>query len=169
MSATESAKGMSEKPDYRKALGRFATGITVITVDREDGGIHGMTANAFTSVSLVPPQILVCVAENAVMLKRMAAVSRFGVTVLAGDQEAYSEYFARGLQDDAEARRLNISFGRSPFGTPLLDGGLATLDCKKVAAHVAGDHTVFIGEVDDLAWTDGDPLIYFAGQYRKLS
>jgi flavin reductase (DIM6/NTAB) family NADH-FMN oxidoreductase RutF len=156
------------KPEYRKALGRFATGITVITADRDDGGIHGMTANAFASVSLVPPQILICVDERAAMLPRLTAATRFGVTILGENQQAFSDYFARGQQDEAEAERLGIRFRRSEFGTPLLVSGLATLDCRKVAAHIAGDHTVFIGEVEDLAWAEGNPLLYFAGQYRKL-
>ena len=154
--------------DYRKALGRFATGVTVITVARGDGGVFGMTANSFTSVSLVPPQVLVCVGEKARTLTLLHAAGRFGVTVLRQDQQPVSDYFAFSPQDSEEGARLGIRFRVGDRGTPLLEGGLATLDCRVVAAHLSGDHTIFIGEVEDLSWTEGEPLLYFAGQYRKL-
>jgi flavin reductase len=158
-----------QKQEFRKALGRFASGITVITVDKEEApGIHGMTANSFTSVSLVPPQILVCVSEKARTLGLLHSAGRFGVTVLRDDQQAFSDYFAFGPQDPAEGERLGVRFRRGGNGTPLLEGGLATLECRVVAAHVSGDHTVFIGEVEELSWTEGNPLLYFAGQYRTL-
>jgi flavin reductase (DIM6/NTAB) family NADH-FMN oxidoreductase RutF len=161
---------MSEqKQEFRKALGRFASGITVITVAKEDGiGVHGMTANSFTSVSLVPPQILVCVSDKARALELLHAAGRFGVTVLREDQQPLSDYFAYGSQDPTEGERLGVRFRRSARDTPLLEDGLATLDCKVVAAHASGDHTVFIGEVEEMSWTAGNPLLYFAGQYRKL-
>jgi len=169
-----------QKQEFRKALGRFASGITVITVAKEDGGaiqaksasrfsgVHGMTANSFTSVSLVPPQILVCVGEKARALKLLHAAGRFGVTVLREDQQPFSDYFAYGPQDPAEGARIGVHFRTSARGTTLLDGGLATLDCKVVTANLSGDHTVFIGEVEEMSWTEGKPLLYFAGQYRKL-
>jgi flavin reductase (DIM6/NTAB) family NADH-FMN oxidoreductase RutF len=158
-----------QKQEFRKALGRFASGITVITVAKEDGvGIHGMTANSFTSVSLVPPQILVCVGDKARALELLHAAGRFGVTVLREDQQPLSDYFAYGQQDPAEGERIGVRFRRSERDTPLLEGGLATLDCKVVGAHVSGDHTVFIGEVEEMSWTEGNPLLYFEGQYRKL-
>jgi flavin reductase (DIM6/NTAB) family NADH-FMN oxidoreductase RutF len=158
------------RQEFRKTLGRFASGITVITVaapDRDDG-VHGMTANSFTSVSLVPPQVLVCVGEKARSLELLHAAGRFGVTVLRDDQQAFSDYFAYGSQDSAEGERIGMRFHQSDRGTPLLEGGLATLDCRIVAAHPSGDHTVFIGEVEEMWWTEGNPLLYFAGQYRQL-
>jgi flavin reductase (DIM6/NTAB) family NADH-FMN oxidoreductase RutF len=157
-----------QKQEFRKALGRFASGITVITVSKEDGGVHGMTANSFTSVSLVPPQILVCVGAKAKALELLHAAGRFGVTVLREDQQAFSDYFAYGPQDPADGARIGARFRRSARDTPLLEGGLATLDCKVVGAHVSGDHTVFIGEVEEMSWVEGNPLLYFEGQYRKL-
>jgi flavin reductase (DIM6/NTAB) family NADH-FMN oxidoreductase RutF len=155
------------KQEFRKTLGRFASGITVITV-AAPGRVHGMTANSFTSVSLIPPQILVCVGEKARALELLHAAGRFGVTVLREDQQPFSDYFAYGPQDPDEGARLGVHFRHSARGTPLLEDGLATLDCKVVAAHLAGDHTVFIGEVEEMSWVEGDPLLYFAGQYRKL-
>jgi flavin reductase (DIM6/NTAB) family NADH-FMN oxidoreductase RutF len=156
-----------QKQEFRKVLGRFASGITVITV-AAPGRVHGMTANSFTSVSLVPPQVLVCVGEKARALELLHVAGRFGVTVLREGQQALSDYFAYGSQDPAEGARIGVQFRQSDRGTPLLDGGLATLDCKIVAAHLSGDHTVFIGEVEEMSWTEGDPLLYFTGQYRKL-
>jgi flavin reductase (DIM6/NTAB) family NADH-FMN oxidoreductase RutF len=154
-----------DKGDYRKALGRFATGITVVTVAKPDGGVHGMTANSFTSVSLVPPLILVCVDERAHLLPLLKAAGRFGVSVLNEDQQPLSELFARPHPD----LNPDIHFRPSLHGTPLLEGVLATFDCKVIDAHVAGDHTIFIGEVEEISWTEGNPLMYFSGAYRKLS
>ena len=168
-----------QKLEFRKALGRFASGITVLTVAKEDGaiqarsaspsgGVHGMTANSFSSVSLVPPQVLVCVGEKARAIELLHAAGRFGITVLREDQQPLSDYFAYGPQDAAEGERIGVRFRHSARGTPLLEGGLATLDCKVVAAHLSGDHTVFIGEVEEMFWAEGNPLLYFAGQYRKM-
>src|SRR5580658_1634974 len=98
------------KPEFRKALGRFASGVTVITVVKEDGSVHGMTANSFCSVSLVPPQVLVCVGEKARALELLRASGRFGVTVLREDQKAFSDYFAYGPQDPAEGARIGVHF-----------------------------------------------------------
>ena len=156
------------KVEYRNALGRFATGVTVVTVSSGDGGVFGMTANSFTSVSLVPPQVLVCVGEKARTLAMLHLAGRFGVTVLGASQQPVSDYFAFGPQDPEEGVRLGVRFRTSDRGTPLLEGGLATLDCRVVAAHLSGDHTIFVGEVEDYSWAEGDPLVYFAGQYRKL-
>jgi flavin reductase (DIM6/NTAB) family NADH-FMN oxidoreductase RutF len=156
---------MIEKQEYRKALGRFATGITVITVAKPEGGVHGMTANSFTSVSLAPLLILVCVDERAHLLPLLTAAGRFGVSVLNEDQQAISELFARPYPEV----NPDVRFRHSLHGTPLLEGVLATLDCKVVDAHVAGDHTIFIGEVEEISWTDGNPLLYYGGAYRKLS
>ncbi len=155
------------KQDFRRALGRFATGITVVTVAKP-GGVHGMTANAFASVSLEPPQILVCVAEKAWARELLHAAGRFGVTILGEDQRTLSDYFAFGPQEPSEGERLGVRFRHSARGTPLLEGGLATLDCRLEAAHVSGDHTIFVGEVEEMSWSDGAPLIYFEGKYRKL-
>jgi flavin reductase (DIM6/NTAB) family NADH-FMN oxidoreductase RutF len=154
-----------DKADYRKALGRFATGITVITVAKPDGGVHGMTANSFTSVSLTPPLILVCVDERAHLLPLLKAAGRFGVSVLQEDQRSVSELFARPNPEE----NPEIHFRSSLHGTPLLEGVLANLDCRVVDAHVAGDHTIFIAEVEEISWTEGNPLMYYGGGYRKLS
>lgn len=155
--------------EFRKAMGSFATGVTVITVDYE-GEVHGMTANAFTSVSLDPLLILVCVDHRAQTHGRLHAKKRFGVNILAEDQQAISEYYARASAryQDAE-REARARFDRTQHGTPVLHGALAYLECRLHSAQDAGDHTIFIAEVEDVVVRQGDPLLYFRSDYRRMA
>jgi flavin reductase (DIM6/NTAB) family NADH-FMN oxidoreductase RutF len=154
--------------EFRKALGSFATGVTVITVDHE-GKVHGMTANAFTSVSLDPPLVLVCVDQRARTHAHLQAKKRFGVNVLAEDQQTVSEYYAREAQDHQHAEQeAGARFDRTAHGTPVLHGALAYLECRLHTAQDAGDHTVFIAEVEEVVVCDGDPLIYYRGKYGAI-
>ena len=138
-------------PDaFRTALGRFASGVTVITVETAEGAVHGMTANAFCSVSLQPPLVLVCIDHLAETYLHLRERGQFGVSVLKQEQEALSEFFA-----DTE---------RNPDAAYRLDA-LANLDCTVVGAHAAGDHTIFVGEVKEIGWGEGTPLLYFRGRY----
>jgi len=153
---------------FRRALGSFATGVTVITVDYE-GAVHGMTANAFASVSLDPSLILVCVDHKARTHAHLHARKRFGVNILAENQRAISEYYAESssTHQDAE-QRAGARFDRTPHGTPVLRGALTYLECRLHTAQDAGDHTIFIAEVEDVVVRDGDPLLYFRGKYRQI-
>jgi flavin reductase (DIM6/NTAB) family NADH-FMN oxidoreductase RutF len=151
--------------EFRAALGRFATGVTVITVETDEGGVHGMTANAFCSVSLRPPLVLVCIDHLAETYLRVRERGCFGVSVLKADQEALSEYFADPQRDPDSAYRLGIRYWKMKSGTPVLEKTLANLDCRVVDAHPAGDHTIFVGEVREVAVSDGLPLLYFRGHY----
>jgi len=154
--------------DFRKALGSFATGVTVITVDHE-GEVHGMTANAFTSVSLDPLLVLVCVDHKARTHAHLQAKKRFGVNVLAENQRAISEYYARvGPSHQHAEQEAGARFDRTAHGTPVLHGALAYLECRLHTAQDAGDHTIFIAEVEDVVVREGDPLLYFRGEYRKI-
>jgi flavin reductase (DIM6/NTAB) family NADH-FMN oxidoreductase RutF len=154
--------------EFRKALGSFATGVTVITVDYE-GEVHGMTANAFTSVSLDPLLILVCVDHKARTHAHLQARKRFGVNVLAANQRAVSEYYALPTQTHRHAEQeAGASFDRTAHGTPVLHGALAYLECRLDTAQDAGDHTIFIAEVEDVVVREGAPLLYFRGQYEKI-
>jgi flavin reductase (DIM6/NTAB) family NADH-FMN oxidoreductase RutF len=155
--------------EFRKALGQFATGVTVITVEREPGAVHGMTANSFTSVSLDPMLILVCVDQSAIMLPLLHKKKRFGVSVLKKGQEAFSKYFARKDQNPEDERRLSIRYRTTPGGVPVLEGALLQLTCNVVASHLAGDHTIFVGEVVDAEVHEGEPLLFFRGGYRNLA
>jgi flavin reductase (DIM6/NTAB) family NADH-FMN oxidoreductase RutF len=160
---------MSLNPsDFRKTMGCFATGVTIITVDLEDT-VHGMTANAFASVSLDPPLVLVCVDRKASTHAHLHARKRFGINVLGEDQRAISEYYARAERDHEHAEtEAGARFDRTKHGTPMLHGALAFLECRLHSAQVAGDHTIFIAEVEDVLVREGEPLLFFRGKYRKV-
>jgi flavin reductase len=155
--------------EFRRALGQYSTGVTVVTVERESGLVHGMTANSFTSVSLDPMLILVCVDQRAKMLSLLHKKKRFGISVLKEGQEAISEYFAKSEQSAEAEQRLLIRYRWTPGGVPLLEGTLLHLTCTLVASHIAGDHTIFVGEVDSAAIHEGEPLLFFRGEYRSIA
>ena len=153
---------------FRRVVGHFATGITVITVEREPGHVHGMTANSFTSVSLDPLLILISVDQNARMLSYLKVQRRFGVNILKDTQQTISEQFAKPLQEESAIERQGIKFRWSDSGIPLLEDALAHLACNVMAEHAAGDHTLFIGEVESMDAGEGNPLLYHMGKYRRL-
>ncbi len=147
--------------DFRNTMGRFATGITVITTV-VDGQTVGMTANAFLSVSLEPPLVLVSVGKKAKMHEHLAKSGRYGISFLASDQQAFSQQFAGRPQEG-----LQVPFVERN-GMPLLDGALAHIVATVVDAHPAGDHTLYIGQVEYLEYDDRNPLLFFSGKYREL-
>jgi flavin reductase (DIM6/NTAB) family NADH-FMN oxidoreductase RutF len=154
--------------DFRQAMGLFATGVTVVTVDYE-GEIQGMTANAFTSVSLDPLLVLVCVDHNARTHAHLHARKRFGINVLAKDQRRISEHYARPDRDPSRAEQeAGARFERTEHGTPVLQGALAFLECRLQTAQDAGDHTIFIAEVEQVVVPGGEPLLYFQSGYRAI-
>jgi flavin reductase (DIM6/NTAB) family NADH-FMN oxidoreductase RutF len=153
--------------DFRKAMGCFATGVTVITVDH-DGEIHGMTANAFTAVSLDPVLVLVCVEQRARTHAHLHARKRFGVNVLSSGQRSISEYYARSAEAHQHPEAAGARFDRTAHGTPVLQGALAFLECRLHSAQTAGDHTIFIAEVEQVEVREGDPLLYFRSRYRDI-
>ena len=146
---------------FRSTLGRFATGVTVVTAAHGDRH-HGMTANAFLSLSLEPPLVGVSVARTARMHAFLEETGRFGVSVLAEDQEAVARHFA-GRQDEAFEVPL-----RRHDGLPLVGGGVAWLTARVTATHAVGDHTLFVGEVDWLDHAEGTPLLFFEGRLFGL-
>jgi flavin reductase len=167
-SKTPSESGKLSPAEYRKAMGCFATGVTIITLDLE-GEVHGMTANAFASVSLDPPLLLVCVDHNARTHAHMHAKKRFGINILAENQREISEYYARPVHDHGHAEEeAGARFDRTAQGTPMLHGALAYLECRLQSAEKAGDHTIFIAEVEDVVVRQGDPLLFFRSRYRKI-
>lgn len=155
--------------EFRLALGQFATGVTVITVERGPRQVHGMTANSFTSVSLDPLLILICVDENAKLLPLVRRQKRFGVNILKENQQAISEYFAQPEESEDIEKSLGIRFRWTESGIPLLEEALTHLTCEVVSSYVAGDHTIFIAEVISVEVYDGEPLLYFRGDYRKIA
>ncbi len=156
------------REQFRQAMGSFATGVTVITVAEEGGEVHGMTANAFSSVSLDPLLVLVCVDHLARTHAHLQEKKRFGINVLASDQRAISEFYARSTDRHQRAEEAGARFDRTAHGTPILRGALAYLECHLQHAQDAGDHTIFIAEVEDVVTREGDPLLYFRGKYNAL-
>src|SRR5882672_4130266 len=124
------AAGPVTSTEFRRAMGHFATGVTVVTVEREAGHVHGMTANSFASVSLEPPLVSVCVDHRARLLPLLKEKQRFGVNVLKREQQALSEYFA-GLEQNPEVgERLGVAFHWTERKIPLLENVLCQLSCR---------------------------------------
>jgi flavin reductase (DIM6/NTAB) family NADH-FMN oxidoreductase RutF len=152
--------------EFRQVLSHFASGVTVITICDGDGRPTGLTASAFTSVSLEPPLILVCVDHKAQSYPALMAGKRFAVNILNLEQEAVSRRFATTKIDN---KFEGVPFTLSPLGLPLLDNALAQLECETVNVHVAGDHTIFVGRVERSTANSGLPLVYYRGKYDRLS
>ncbi|WP_028782148.1 flavin reductase family protein [Thalassobacillus devorans] len=144
---------------FRFAMGQFATGVNVITTEA-DGNIHGMTANAFMSVSLNPKLVVISVGEQASMLEKIRKSKKYAVSILSQDQKELSMLFAGQIKEDRD-----VSFDRLA-GLPVIEGAHTQVSCEVVNEHVEGDHTLFIGKVIDLKLQDcSDPLLFYKGQY----
>jgi flavin reductase (DIM6/NTAB) family NADH-FMN oxidoreductase RutF len=154
--------------EFRSAMASFATGVTILTLDL-DGEVHGMTANAFASVSLDPLLVLVCVDHKTKTHGHLHAKKRFGINVLSEAQRAISEYYARPERTHERAEEeAGARFERAKHGTPMLCGAIAYLECRLHSAQEAGDHTIFIAEVEDVVLREGEPLLFFRGKYQKV-
>jgi flavin reductase (DIM6/NTAB) family NADH-FMN oxidoreductase RutF len=156
-----------EAARFRQIFGHFATGVTVVTT-AVDGWLHGMTANAVTSVSLDPLLLLVCVDKTAHAHEQLSKAGRFGVNILADEQEDVSRIFAATAEpEQGQLRGAAYHFGRQ--GTPVLDGCLAYLECEVTEQVNAGDHTIFLGRVlDGEVERESPPLLFYRGGYRRL-
>ena len=154
-----------DQAQFRQLLGRFTTGVTVITARNPAGGLHGMTANSLASVSLEPPLILLSIDHTAAMHGLLTTGPAFAVNILSSNQETVSRRFAQ----DRDERFDGIGYQESPRGLILLDGALAHLECERVATYEAGDHTILVGRVVAGAASDGRPLCYFRGGYASLA
>jgi flavin reductase (DIM6/NTAB) family NADH-FMN oxidoreductase RutF len=147
---------------FRNAMGKFATGVTVITTEL-NGDVHGMTANAFMSVSLNPKLVLVSIGEKTQMLKKIKESKKYAVNILSQDQKVLSMNFAGQLEE-----QLDVDFEQLG-GLPVIKDALAQVSCRVVNEVQAGDHTLFIGEVTDIKITDQNPLLFFSGKYHQLA
>jgi flavin reductase (DIM6/NTAB) family NADH-FMN oxidoreductase RutF len=148
--------------DFKRALSRRASGVAVVTA-RNGERIHGMTVSAFTEVSLDPPLVLVCADKRSNTLPVIRAGGVFAINVLARDQQELSNRFA--VKKDEDRRFDGLEFDRGRTGAPLLRGVAVNIDCRVVAEHDAGDHVLFLGEVQEVRSFDHDPLLYFRGAY----
>ena len=153
--------------DFKKALQFRATGVTVVTTQSEKYGLQGMTVTAFSSVSVNPPQILVCLNQSADTGDGIEESQYFVVNVLDVEQQTTSNQFAGGASQ--EERFQNNPWTASDNGMPILDGSLMALECKVVQKILVGTHWVVIGEVQASVCRTGNPLMYYSGSYRQLS
>jgi flavin reductase (DIM6/NTAB) family NADH-FMN oxidoreductase RutF len=152
---------------YRKVIGAFATGVTVVTTEVE-GRLHGFTANAVSSLSLDPLLLLVCVDKRAYAHQELARARTFGVNILAEGQQDLSNLFAKSAEPAADTLR-GVAFHRGATGAPIIDGALAALECETYRALDGGDHTIYLGRVVEGSVDAGArPLLFYLGCYRTL-
>jgi flavin reductase (DIM6/NTAB) family NADH-FMN oxidoreductase RutF len=154
--------------EFRSIIGNFATGVTVITTAAGDE-LQGMTANAFTSLSLDPLMVLICVDRASHTHRVLRAGGAFAVNILGAHQEEVSRLFARKAEPERGALR-GQPFRIGETGAPVLEQCLAYLECRVSEELPGGDHTIFLGEVVDAAvLDDGPPLLFFRAEYRELA
>ena len=151
--------------EFKHALRRWPSGVTIVTA-RVGEKIHGMTVSAFTSVSLDPPLVLVCADKASNTHPLIAGGGAFAAHILAKGQEGLSHRFAS--KADEWRRFEGIDWKPGVTGAPILPGAHAVLDCRVVAAHDAGDHVIYVGEVESVALSEAEPLVWYGGRYRAL-
>jgi flavin reductase (DIM6/NTAB) family NADH-FMN oxidoreductase RutF len=154
-----------EKAEFRRALGHFAAGVTVVTTKLSDGQAVGITVTAFSSLSLDPPLALICIDKRARIHDRLQVGSAFAVNLLAQDQEFVSRRFASSEPDQFR----EIGYRDGTTGAPLIAGAIATVECRITDLLPGGDHTIVIGTVEATSVAEGKPLLYFRGGYGQLA
>jgi flavin reductase (DIM6/NTAB) family NADH-FMN oxidoreductase RutF len=157
----DSAGMKSDPRELRRAMGRFATGVTVVTTRTPSGRLEGLTANSFSSVSLDPPLVLWSLRQEARSMPAFMAAKWFVVHILGAHQHHLSNHFAT----PAAEKFADIHFADGLGGCPLLGETIARFECSAFNHVPAGDHTIFIGRVERLTHRDGEPLIYSGGRY----
>ena len=155
---------IDQQKRLRQALGTFATGVTVVTTVDEEGSPRGFTANSFTSVSLEPPLILVCIANDAATCPVFMGSEHFCVNILAEDQQDIAAVFA----SQNRTRFEHVTWRAAKYGSPLLDGALTHFECRRTNSIDAGDHAIIIGEVLDYGTSGRSPLVYCSGSYVEF-
>jgi flavin reductase (DIM6/NTAB) family NADH-FMN oxidoreductase RutF len=151
---------------FRQVLGAFPTGVTIVATRDGDGAPCGMTVNAFCSVSLDPPLVLVCVQDGASSHDPLLESGSFAISVLATDQGDLAAHFAAGPPD---VRFLDVRWHEGPGGDPVVDGAAAWLACSLEAVHPGGDHSILVGRVVDLGLGEDDALVFYKGTYGRVS
>ena len=157
---------MVDAEAFRYAWSRFPTGVAVVTCIQADGQVHGMAANAISSVSLEPLLVLVSVGRNRDSHSLIEKSRRFAINILREDQQPIAEYYAR--PPGQRTGDVNVSFSFTERGSATVNGCLVAIDCHVFSEHSAGDHTIFIGEVDELKVNPGKPLMFFESGFRPL-
>ena len=154
-----------EKAEFRRALGHFASGVTVVTIKLPDGQAMGITVTAFSSLSLEPPLALICIDKRARIHDRLQIGGAFAVNMLAQDQEFVSRRFASSEPDQFR----EIGYRDGTTGAPLIAGSIATVECRITELLPGGDHTIVVGTVEATSVNEGKPLLYFRGGYVQLA
>ncbi|WP_410642172.1 flavin reductase family protein [Amycolatopsis sp. lyj-346] len=159
---------LSTQTGLREVMAQFATGVTVLTAGGEAG--HGMTANAFSSVSLEPPMVLCCVSRAARMHAAIVSAGSYAVNILAADQQDLSKYFADWRRPNGMAQFDSVNWTPgTKTGAPLLGGALAWLECELAAVYEGGDHSIFLGRVLTSSRGPGDDaLVFYGGGYHEI-
>ncbi len=152
------------KEDFRAALSRFASGITVVTSVDSSGRPHGMTVSAFCSVSLEPPLVLVCISKDTGSHNCIAESKKFAVNILGETQTELSERFSAPIEDRFSETEYHDGAG----GLPLLNGALANMECRLMHSYSGGDHTIYVGEIEAAFFNEGKPLLHFRGEYDRI-
>ena len=155
---------MLDTNEFRSALSQFATGVTVITTLDDEGLPHSMTANAFSSICLDPPTVMVCIAHGTHTFGYLEKTGRFGVNILKQEQQELGAYFAKRPED--RAGDVEYGYSEADDGLPILDGSMVFFSCEVMGAHVYGDHTIYVGEVKQMRQNEsGAPLMFFASRW----
>jgi flavin reductase (DIM6/NTAB) family NADH-FMN oxidoreductase RutF len=153
-----------DKNQLRQVMGHFVTGVTIITTINKDGQMHGLTANAFTSVSLEPPLLLISVDKKAESYPAFEESKVFTVNILADEQETLSRKFAVSGGNKFEG----VAYRSGANGAAILEGTLAHIECTLYAAYEGGDHSLYLGEIQEVEVHEGKPLVFYRGGYRAL-
>ena len=153
--------------EFKKSMQLWASGVTVVTTSSDKFGVQGMTVTAFSSVSVNPPQILVCINSSADTGDGIQESQSFAVNVLTSEQENISNHFAGGSSQ--KERFENTDWTAGETGSPILNDSLMSLDCKVVQKVLVGTHWIIIGEVQHCICRTGEPLVYYCGSYRQLA
>jgi flavin reductase (DIM6/NTAB) family NADH-FMN oxidoreductase RutF len=153
------------RDEFRRACGRFATGVSIASVMDYAGTPHGLTVSSFTSVSLEPPLVLICLGHEVTNIEEFRRAPYFGISVLGEEQRPISERFAQKGHD----RFDGVGWRRGETGVPLLTAALATMECAAHQRFSVGDHDIFVGQLVNTSVREGAPLIYYASRYGKLS
>jgi len=150
--------------EFRAALARFASGITVVTTKDNQGNLHGITVSAFCSLSLEPPLVLVCIDKKTGSHYAFQESKFFVVNILHEKQQHYADQFASKLPDKFDG----VKFLKNFAGIPVIKDVLANLECRLINFHDNGDHTIFVGQVEKTTIGKGNPLLYFLGNFRRI-
>lgn len=151
--------------EFKAALGRFTSGVTVVTTKDADGNLHGLTVSAFCSVSMNPPLILVCILKQTGSYSSFEESKAFVVNILDESQQHISNHFASHLEDKFSGQNYELNIN----GLPVLADCLVNLECSLKNSYDGGDHTIFVGEIEKTTVRDGKPLIYTQGKYRQIN